>query len=75
MNLRDLEYLIAVADTNHFGKAAERCYVSQPTLSAQIKKAEEFLGVAIFERTKRSVNVTPVGKQIIDHARQRQRSL
>ena len=70
MNLRDLEYLIAVADTHHFGKAAERCFVSQPTLSAQIKKVEEFLGVAIFERTKRSVTLTPVGQQILDHARQ-----
>ena len=62
MNLRDLTYLIAVAETNHFGRAAERCHVSQPTLSGQIKKLEEELGVTVFERTNRSVAVTPVGE-------------
>ncbi len=45
MNLRDLRYLVALADTRHFGKAAARCHVSQPTLSAQLKKLEEYLGV------------------------------
>jgi LysR family hydrogen peroxide-inducible transcriptional activator len=70
MNLRDLKYIIAVAETRHFGKAAERCFVSQPTLSGQIKKLEEELGVAIFERTQRSVEVTPVGDAILEHARQ-----
>lgn len=70
MNLRDLKYIIAVAETHHFGKAAERCFVSQPTLSGQIKKMEEELGVAIFERTNRSVEITPVGEVILDHARQ-----
>lgn len=70
MNLRDLKYVISVADTHHFGKAAERCYVSQPTLSGQIKKLEQELGVAIFERTNRSVETTPVGDAIISHARQ-----
>ena len=70
MNLRDLKYIIAVAETHHFGKAAERCFVSQPTLSGQIKKLEEELGVIIFERTNRSVEITPVGKEIINHARQ-----
>ncbi len=69
MNLRDLQYLIAVAETGHFGKAAKRCFVSQPTLSSQIKKLEEHLGVIVFERTNRSVKITPVGEQIIDHAR------
>lgn len=69
MNLRDLKYIIAVAETHHFGKAAERCFVSQPTLSGQIKKLEEELGVAIFERTNRSVEITPVGKDIVIHAR------
>lgn len=69
MNLRDLKYIIAVAETRHFGKAAERCFVSQPTLSGQIKKLEEELGVAIFERTNRSVEVTPVGQSILEHAR------
>ncbi|HSH30592.1 MAG TPA: LysR substrate-binding domain-containing protein [Thiohalobacter sp.] len=69
MNLRDLKYIIAVAETRHFGHAAERCFVSQPTLSGQIKKLEGELGVAIFERTNRSVQVTPIGRQILDHAR------
>lgn len=69
MNLRDLKYVIAVGDTHHFGRAAERCFVSQPTLSGQIKKLEEELGVVIFERTKRSVEVTPIGEEIIAHAR------
>jgi LysR family hydrogen peroxide-inducible transcriptional activator len=69
MNLRDISYLIAVAETKHFGKAAERCFVSQPTLSGQIKKLEEELGVTLFERTNRSVTVTPIGEQILGHAR------
>lgn len=70
MNLRDLKYVIAVAETRHFGKAAERCFVSQPTLSGQIKKLEEELGVDIFERTSRAVEITPVGEGILGHARQ-----
>jgi LysR family hydrogen peroxide-inducible transcriptional activator len=70
MNLRDLKYIIAVAETHHFGRAAERCFVSQPTLSGQIKKLEQELGVAIFERTNRSVEITPVGEAILAHARQ-----
>ena len=70
MNLRDLKYIIAVADTRHFGRAAERCFVSQPTLSGQIKKVEEELGIAIFERGHRSAEVTPVGKAIVARARQ-----
>lgn len=69
MNLRDLKYIIEVAETHHFGKAAERCFVSQPTLSGQIKKLEEELGVIIFERTNRSVEITPVGQTILEHAR------
>jgi len=69
MNLRDLKYVIAVAETNHFGKAAEHCFVSQPTLSGQIKKLEEELGVTIFERTNRSVEITPIGESILEHAR------
>jgi LysR family hydrogen peroxide-inducible transcriptional activator len=70
MNIRDLQYIIAVAESRHFGRAAERCFVSQPTLSGQIKKLEEHLGVAIFERTNRSVEVTPIGEAIVQHARQ-----
>jgi LysR family hydrogen peroxide-inducible transcriptional activator len=69
MNLRDLKYIIAVAETRHFGRAAERCFVSQPTLSGQIKKLEEELGVTLFERTNRSVEITPVGTVILTHAR------
>ena len=69
MNLRDFEYIIAVAEHQHFGKAAQSCKVSQPTLSGQIRKLEEYLGVKIFERTKRTVRVTPVGERIIEQAR------
>jgi len=70
MNFRDLKYLVAVADTRHFGQAAERCFVSQPTLSGQIKKLEEELGVTLFERTKRSVETTLSGETIVAQARQ-----
>ncbi|MEJ2406221.1 MAG: LysR substrate-binding domain-containing protein [Candidatus Thiodiazotropha sp.] len=69
MNLRDLKYLIAVAETEHFGHAAAQCFVSQPTLSGQIKKLEEELGVVIFERTNRSVSITPIGSEIVKHAK------
>ena len=69
MNLRDLQYIIAVAETQHFGKAAARCFVSQPTLSGQIKKLEKELGITIFERTNRSVKITPIGNSILEHAR------
>ncbi|WP_305953058.1 LysR family transcriptional regulator [Solemya velum gill symbiont] len=68
MNLRDLNYLVAVAETNNFSKAAERCFVSQPTLSGQIKKLEEELGVTLFERTNRSVEITAIGSEILSHA-------
>jgi len=69
MNLRDLQYLVAVSETCHFGHAAEQCFISQPTLSGQIQKLENELGVTLFERTNRSVSVTPVGRQITEHAR------
>lgn len=69
MNLRDLDYILAVAELRHFGQAAERCNVSQPTLSNQIRKLEEFLGVTLFERTNRSVAVTEIGLKVIDQAR------
>ncbi len=69
MNLRDLQYLIAVAETGHFGKAAERCFVSQPTLSGQIKKLEDELGITLFERNNRSVHITPTGQDVLAHAR------
>lgn len=69
MNLRDLRYFIAVAETLHFGRAAARCFVSQPTLSGQLKKLEGELGVALFERTNKSVAITPIGEQLLQHAR------
>ena len=64
MNIRDLQYLVAVAENLHFGKAAEQCNVSQPTLSMQLKKLEETLGVQLFERTNKSVMLTPIGRDI-----------
>lgn len=69
MNLRDLGYLVAVADHRHFGRAAEACYVSQPTLSAQIKKLEAELGVQLVERNPRHVMMTAVGARIVERAR------
>ncbi|MCB1737359.1 MAG: LysR family transcriptional regulator [Gammaproteobacteria bacterium] len=69
MNLRDLRYVLAVAEFRHFGKAAEASFVSQPTLSGQIKKVEEELGVTIFERSNRSVEITPIGEQLLLYAR------
>jgi LysR family hydrogen peroxide-inducible transcriptional activator len=69
MNLRDLHYLIAVADLRSFGQAAERCFISQPTLSTQIKKLEDELGIQIFERTNKKVLPTELGEQIIASAR------
>jgi LysR family transcriptional regulator, hydrogen peroxide-inducible genes activator len=70
MNLQDLRYLVAVAEHRHFGRAAESCNVSQPTLSSQIRKLEDGLGVKLLERTNKRVDLTPVGSQIVQHARQ-----
>jgi LysR family transcriptional regulator, hydrogen peroxide-inducible genes activator len=69
MNLRDLQYLVALAEHRHFGRAAEACFVSQPTLSTQIKKLEDELGVALVERTPRKVLLTEVGRDIAIRAR------
>ena len=69
MTLRDLEYLVALADTQHFGRAAERCHASQPTLSAQVRKLEEFLGVALVERRPRRVALTAAGEAVVERAR------
>lgn len=69
MNLRDLQYLVAVADHRHFGKAADACYVSQPTLSTQLKKLEAELGVELVERAPRQVMLTAAGEQVVGHAR------
>ncbi len=65
MNLRDLKYLVSVAKERHFARAAEKSFVSQPTLSMQIKKLEDELGVQIFERSQKSFLVTKVGKEIL----------
>ncbi|MEM6602877.1 MAG: LysR substrate-binding domain-containing protein, partial [Pseudomonadota bacterium] len=72
MNIRDMEYIVAVSETGHFSKAADICAVSQPTLSAQIKKMEDYLGVLIFHRNKihGQVQTTTYGKKIIQHAKQ-----
>jgi LysR family hydrogen peroxide-inducible transcriptional activator len=69
MNLRDLRYLVALADLRHFGKAADACHVSQPTLSTQLKKLEDELGVQLIERAPRKVMLTPVGNDIVVRAR------
>lgn len=68
MTLTELRYIVAVAQTRHFGRAAERCFISQPTLSVGIKKLEEELGVQIFERGSNEVTVTPVGKLVVEQA-------
>jgi LysR family hydrogen peroxide-inducible transcriptional activator len=69
MNLRDLRYLLAVAEHEHFGRAAKACGISQPTLSVQVRKLEELLGVALFERTSKKVAPTAACEQLIGHAR------
>ncbi|MGR8932509.1 MAG: LysR substrate-binding domain-containing protein [Gammaproteobacteria bacterium] len=69
MNLRDLNYLIAVADLRSFGKAAEHCFISQPTLSTQIKKLEDELGIQLLERTNKKVLPTELGERVIASAR------
>jgi LysR family hydrogen peroxide-inducible transcriptional activator len=69
LKLKDLRYLVAVADTRHFGRAAERTFVSQPTLSAQIKKLEEYLGVQLIERSPKRVSLTVAGEEIVERAR------
>jgi LysR family hydrogen peroxide-inducible transcriptional activator len=69
MNLRDLRYLIAVAEHGHFGRAAEACGISQPTLSVQVRKLEEQLGVALFERTSKAIAPTAACERLIGHVR------
>lgn len=69
MNLRDLKYLVALAEHKHFGRAAAACYVSQPTLSTQIRKLEDELGVSLVERAPRKVMLTPAGREAADRAR------
>lgn len=69
MNLRDLRYLVALAETRHFGHAADRCHVSQPTLSAQLKKLERYLGVDLIERQPRRIALTDIGEKVVARAR------
>src|ERR1700752_1863828 len=69
LSLRDLEYVVAIADRGSFVRAAEHCRVAQPSLSAQVRKLESWLGIAIFERTTRRVIVTAEGKSFIEQAR------
>ncbi|WP_158807315.1 LysR substrate-binding domain-containing protein [Beijerinckia sp. L45] len=69
MNLRDLRYIVAVADHAHFGRAAVACAVSQPTLSGQILKLEKELGVELFERVGKTIRLTNAGVPVLEHAR------
>src|SRR4030081_1732743 len=68
MTLTELRYIVAVARERHFGRAAEACFVSQPTLSVAVKKLEEELGIALFERGPGEVSVTPGGQTIVEQA-------
>ncbi len=68
MTLTELKYIVTLAQERHFGRAADKCYVSQPTLSVAIKKLESELDVVIFDRSKSSVTVTPLGEQIVAQA-------
>ncbi|BCK04173.1 DNA-binding transcriptional regulator OxyR [Vibrio cholerae] len=69
MNIRDFEYLVALADHKHFRKAAEACFVSQPTLSGQIRKLEDEIGTTLLERSSRRVLFTEAGLQLVDQAK------
>ena len=69
LKLKDLRYLVALADEGHFGRAAAKCFVSQPTLSAQLRKLEAALGVQLVERRPRQVTLTEVGEEIAQRAR------
>ncbi|MGL4316288.1 MAG: hydrogen peroxide-inducible genes activator [Pseudomonas sp.] len=68
MTLTELRYIVTLAQEQHFGRAAEKCHVSQPTLSVGVKKLEDELGVLIFERSKSAVRLTPVGEGIVTQA-------
>ncbi|MFM8548491.1 MAG: LysR substrate-binding domain-containing protein [Betaproteobacteria bacterium] len=68
MTLTELKYIVAVARERHFGRAAEACFVSQPTLSVAIRKLEDELGVQLFERGSSEISVTPIGEQVVEQA-------
>ena len=68
MTLTELKYIVAVAREKHFGRAADACYVSQPTLSVAVKKLEDELEIKLFERSAGDVSVTPLGEQIVRQA-------
>ncbi len=68
MTLTELRYIVTLAQERHFGRAAEKCFVSQPTLSVAVKKLEGELNIAIFERSKSAVSPTPLGEKIIQQA-------
>jgi len=68
MTLNELRYVVAVARERHFRRAAERCFVSQPALSAAIGKLEDELGIKLFERSKSDVSITPIGALIVEQA-------
>ena len=69
MTLTELRYIVAVADEKHFGRAASRCFVSQPTLSIGVKRLEDELGLTLFERSKTGVYLTATADQLIEKAR------
>jgi LysR family hydrogen peroxide-inducible transcriptional activator len=69
MTIRELRYLVALANRAHFGRAAEECHVSQPTLSTQIRKLEQYLGTTLIERNAKSFAFTPVGQEVVEKAR------
>lgn len=69
MTLQELRYIVALADTGHFGQAAEACHVTQSTLSTQLKKLEDYLGLTLFDRSLKRVAPTPTGRAIIASAR------
>lgn len=70
MTLTELRYIVALAQEQHFGRAAEKCFVSQPTLSIAVKKLEDELDVSLFERSKGTVYVTETGQRVVEQARQ-----
>src|SRR6266700_1670678 len=69
MTLRELRYLVALANRAHFGRAAEDCHVSQPTLSTQIRKLEEYLGATLVDRGAKSFALTGIGQEVVEKAR------